>query len=491
MTVSEENRIKTPESIKHFIDHLEIPHNNRIVFSAKFGDGKTTFLKRFFEVNTKSHIAIHLFPTNYSVASNNDIFELIKYDILFDLLAKKIEFEDATSDLKECISKYANNNWPEIVKLFTPFLSMIPGLGETSQDFLSKFIDNLSNFLNTYKEEKKTEESKVLDFLDSFHDKEGSIYEENFYTQLISDLIHRLKVDGKNEVILIIDDLDRIDPDHIFRILNIFAAHQDTSKPGNKFEFDKIIVVCDLENIRSIFHHKYGTDTDFNGYIDKFYTNEVFKYSMKENLIDDTDKILSQISGNKVFQEFYDPSSYFKVEIEWLIKSFLFNDIINVRNVIKFYETDVYLKRYKLGFESRFNVNLWGIVLFNILKHFFGNYHDLGEAFNKFRMFKNSHMISSSTDSRMRLELIFLPIMTLYHQFIDVKGKSTFKLPQLGEKPQMELDSELGFNQGRKYDFYRGIFDYTDDEESKWNTLDITEMYHQIFQFAFKRGFLK
>ena len=40
------------------------------------------------------------------------------------------------------------------------------------------------------------------------------------------NLIDQLKKDGKKTV-LIIDDLDRIDPEHIFRLLNVFAAHLD------------------------------------------------------------------------------------------------------------------------------------------------------------------------------------------------------------------------------------------------------------------------
>ena len=38
----------------------------------------------------------------------------------------------------------------------------------------------------------------------------------------------------------------------------------------NKFGFDKIIVVCDYNNIQSLFHCRYGHDADFSGYIDKF-----------------------------------------------------------------------------------------------------------------------------------------------------------------------------------------------------------------------------
>ena len=85
--------------------------------------------------------------------------------------------------------------------------------------------------------------------------------------------------DKQKENILIIDNIDRIDPEHIFRILNIFSSHmlfsQDRVKI-NKFFFDKVIVVCDINNIRNIYKNKYGPDVDFSGYIDKFYSTSIF-----------------------------------------------------------------------------------------------------------------------------------------------------------------------------------------------------------------------
>ena len=84
--------------------------------------------------------------------------------------------------------------------------------------------------------------------------------------------------------VLIVDDLDRLDPEHIFRILNILSVHQDFSNGGNKFGFDKIIVVCDLANIKKIYEHKYGEKVDFRGYIEKFYSTSVFKFSNTQAL---------------------------------------------------------------------------------------------------------------------------------------------------------------------------------------------------------------
>jgi len=74
--------------LENFKDFLSKEGNQDIIFSAPFGTGKTHFLKNVFAVDTEvltNYNIIHLFPVNYTVASNDDIFELIKYDILFEL----------------------------------------------------------------------------------------------------------------------------------------------------------------------------------------------------------------------------------------------------------------------------------------------------------------------------------------------------------------------------------------------------------------------
>ena len=86
--------------------------------------------------------------------------------------------------------------------------------------------------------------------------------------------------------------MDRIDPAHIFRILNVFSAYwdiQDYSEqklaygnPQNKYNFDKILLVCHFQNVRNIFHHFYGDKTDFTGYIHKFSSSTPYEYSLRE-----------------------------------------------------------------------------------------------------------------------------------------------------------------------------------------------------------------
>ena len=76
--------ISTPAT--DFTEHLM--SNSRILFSGAFGIGKTFFLKYFFDTDAVKdrYNVFHLFPVNYQIATNEDISELIKYDILYHLL---------------------------------------------------------------------------------------------------------------------------------------------------------------------------------------------------------------------------------------------------------------------------------------------------------------------------------------------------------------------------------------------------------------------
>ena len=61
-------------------------HESGIIFSARFGDGKSYFLNEFMKSydekkNDFSFITLH--PVNYVVEENRDVIEYIKRDILF------------------------------------------------------------------------------------------------------------------------------------------------------------------------------------------------------------------------------------------------------------------------------------------------------------------------------------------------------------------------------------------------------------------------
>ncbi len=277
------------ESIKDFRFHFDDNENARILFSAPFGTGKTTFLSEFF-IERTDYVSIKLFPVNYSVASNEDIFQLIKHDILFQILGSKIELETIKFSNLEMLSHYLPGKTKEI---FENLIGFIPKTGNHLIDKIKPIYEiykNYSEYVKNIKE--KSEEKDIKAFLREFSFKEGSIYEEDFITLLIRDLL----ATSKNTV-LIIDDLDRLDPEHVFRILNIFSAHFNSTE--NKFGFSKIIVVCDIENIRTLFKHKYGLNTDFSGYIDKFYSKEIYHFTNYYSLTGWLNGI-SQITNTKV-----------------------------------------------------------------------------------------------------------------------------------------------------------------------------------------------
>ena len=74
--------------------------------------------------------------------------------------------------------------------------------------------------------------------------------------------------------------------------MNVLSAHMDyeykRNRPdikqeySNKFGLDNIVLVMDYRNTEKIFHHFYGQDTDYRGYIDKFCAGGYFNYSLAE-----------------------------------------------------------------------------------------------------------------------------------------------------------------------------------------------------------------
>lgn len=74
--------IPVDDAIDRFHNHL-LSHE-RIVLSAKFGDGKSFFLNGFKKKcandDNSPYEFITLYPVNYQVLENKDIFELIKQD---------------------------------------------------------------------------------------------------------------------------------------------------------------------------------------------------------------------------------------------------------------------------------------------------------------------------------------------------------------------------------------------------------------------------
>lgn len=283
--------------IKEFFDHLKA--NPRTILSSKFGDGKSYFLNNFKETDyVQEHFTfLTIYPVNYQVVSNEDIFTLIKHDILFQLLLNDMVSNQIVVSTDVALWFYMQNKGESLLSDLMYYLSAIAIPNEHKPAILTgmktlKLFKDLKSKFDKFKE-KYNEDALLEDFLKNAD--ASTIYEEDIVTSIIKKTIENYKLRTKKEVVLIVEDMDRIDPAHIFRILNIFSAHIDYCyknfvKPndtliGNKFGLSNIMLVCDHTNIRKIFKHLYGEHTDFSGYIGKFLSSMPFYYSLREERI--------------------------------------------------------------------------------------------------------------------------------------------------------------------------------------------------------------
>lgn len=284
-----EEMIDVEPICEKFKRYIEV--DNRCILSAKFGDGKSYFLSQFMKKYSDDYLFITIYPVNYQVMDNREIFELIKRDILLRLLSEKVISNKKINYKKSFQSAYYLRE--NCDKILENLIDVIPQFNFSGFDInignIYKGIRKIRNDYQQWNEElNETDEEKANKFINEFNYKKGSINEFDVISQFIYNIISDYKKRSKKKVVLIIEDLDRMDPGHIFRILNVFSAHFDSESHGeiNKYNFDKIITVCDYNNIENIYHHIYGENTDFIGYITKFSNREPFYYSLHELIRD-------------------------------------------------------------------------------------------------------------------------------------------------------------------------------------------------------------
>lgn len=380
---------------KEFIKHLKAPNNDRILFSGKFGIGKTSFLRNFFneENQTKNHpdvqyVPIHLFPVNYSVSSNEDIVKYLKYDIIIELVKLNIMMEEIDLSFMDTLSYYAQQN---AFKIAASLLFMVPKIGKDLDNVYSKLEKIGEAFLKYHKAITKNSADFMVEYLEKLELSEGSIYENDIITRYISSAINQIRDNDTRKVILVIDDLDRLDPEHVFRLFNVFAAHFDNyEKDGrkNKFGFDKVLFVCDVRNIRNIFQHKYGVDVDFNGYIDKFYSTEVYHFDNKRAI----NSILVKILNSIVYLSTRKEENRIKkllFEHQFILNAleiFIQLGIINLRVIINLKDKVVDYENEEIILKSGQKENIFNnflILQFKFLSQLLGDYEHLKIALNK------------------------------------------------------------------------------------------------------------
>lgn len=395
---------------ERFEEHLNIENNSRIIFSGIFGIGKTYFLEKYFNPNSEKHITIKLNPINYSISSNEDIFELIKFDIGFELFSKNPEFEKIQFDTTIAAQYYLIENYESIIK---ELLLNLPKLDHQ----LDKIVKPILKLYDQVKEYKKTLEKddreELKDFLTTFAKKKGTYREENSITDLLCKLIDSLKLNNpEKEIVLLIDDLDRIDPEHIFRIMNVFSAHFDHFDQigENKFGFDKVVLVCDINNVRGIFHSRYGINIDFSGYIDKFYSNEVFEYDFAQVITDNLDNFLASIKSNSSGISTRDLSTngYIGMELKFLLSNLVKSNCISMRTLLNFLKSDLDISQYViktnlLGAGNIYSNSTPILVIFKIIEKIIGgkdNFHKAIEQLIKYRPIVEFTMFSSYFDMK-------------------------------------------------------------------------------------------
>lgn len=138
-------------------------------------------------------------------------------------------------------------------------------------------------------------------------EKTSSLYFEDSATKLIRQSIRDWRKTNGKKIVLVVEDLDRLDPAHLFRILNVFSAHMDfiyrngdvpdITLVGSKFGFDSVVFVLEYENLKRLFKHFYGDDKAFTGYINKFIPQGYFEYSLRKSANSYFYEIISRITG--------------------------------------------------------------------------------------------------------------------------------------------------------------------------------------------------
>lgn len=285
-----DNIISLEDELFSFDRYFEA--NSRCVLSAPFGEGKSFFLNEFIKKKSSDYDFITLYPTGYQICDNKDVFEYIKRDILLALLALEPELLNAMDKTDAAII------WESISECREDIVSCLPeiniGVHGTAGVTIStaNIVNAVCKVIEKCKKKWRFGGNHIKDYFNSFENNKGSLYEFNPISNMISSLIAARKKGSESsnprKVVLVIEDLDRMDPEHIFRILNVFSAHLgddlDEDFSRNKFGFDKILLLCDYNNIKNIYHHLYGADADFCGYMSKFVAKGVFQYSLRSRV---------------------------------------------------------------------------------------------------------------------------------------------------------------------------------------------------------------
>lgn len=327
--MAEELHIDITAELKDFNNHIKV--NKNIILSAPFGDGKSYMLQQFKEKYYDDYHFITLYPVNYSIADNGDILEYIKRDIIFQLLRDGF-ISDSTDFSAVCESLFTADNVNEFIDDISK--------SKDNSSLLGTTLKVVAKAIEKYESEKKT----ATRLLHNHQVHKGGLYEDDLYTMIIKA---GLKYTNK-PTILIVEDMDRIDPGHLFRLLNVLSTQFDRPyindtdyKASNKFGFSKTILVLDYEQTESLYEHFYGSKAGYQGYMSKLMTTYPYRYDIKNKAQDYLYKyILKEVGVSDTGLEYFS-------KIQRKIKSLSVREIVsiliaNINSFIKVHSLDMY-----------------------------------------------------------------------------------------------------------------------------------------------------
>ncbi len=316
---------------------LEDTHNNQILFSGPFGSGKTTFLKHYFDAR-KEYNVFRLFPVNYVLHDNSDVFEILKYDIILELIHMNA-FEVPDIDK---LTKYVFSISQNIDQAVGKMINLFSDTGKSvveAVEVLEKSIENSRQDYNALGDPLLS----VRNFLTAVR-KYKSYSNNDYTTSVIKEKLALLKKNGEQKNVLIVDDMDRIDPDHLFRIISIFSSHIDIDNQANKFGFDKIIFVGDNENFKSMYFHRYGIVNSYNAYISKLCSKSPFNFDPEMELYTQIINIISGIKfkylhSEEVFDIYVNKSPSVARYYNYILCAMIKSGALSLRELIKYQGT--------------------------------------------------------------------------------------------------------------------------------------------------------
>ena len=407
--------IDISHELTRFHQHLE--NNRQTILSAKFGDGKSYFLNEYMNQHSDDTFFVVLRPVNYIVSQNEDIFEYIKRDILCSLVHRK-EFKEI--------------DWNQLCKDFFGYDNVLEGVDKIASNV--PFGNLLMAPLHLFK---KIDDKYAVDkYFDRFKNTKGGLFEFDQYSFAIKHTIEEIQKNRK--CVLIIEDLDRLDPGHLFRILNVLSAHIDLDKSANKFGFDNIVAVLDYETTKHIFTHFYGAKANYDGYMSKFMSSHPFEYSITRVAHEELIKYLEKQCW--VSLPFEVPAGINKVSFPNFIATLSVRDIVHildeVENQIDSTDVEIY-NDYKIksnDYITRFLSVLvrmkYKITYESLLDYFI-------EDYNWFKILNN--YVLFARNSAGKVFSINSDVFTFHMKTTDFVYSVTWHTPAFGSNSQVSV----------------------------------------------------